>query len=143
MKDFDQTNSPEATFSIPQDSCTTEVIESDNDAATAPSSSQEPVPVKRVQRSPYHAELSLFCPGKRPSASDDYMEAVRANDMNAIRVASIDGLDLADFERAFELLNRYNPDWRGRPAGDVTRGVIAGLENEIKRMQAQSSSPTL
>lgn len=83
---------------------------------------------------PSQSNSVFFSPG--------FMDAVRSNNMDDIRRASIAGLKLQDFEEAFLILDDSNSDWRMRPITDITRAVITGLGNQIKRMKEQSSSPT-
>jgi|GEM_PF-4395721 len=101
---------------------------------------EEDLPRQKVRPSRFQHGLSLFLTHPVRSDESPYMIAVMNNDMNAIREASTEGLGLEDFKRAFMLLDRFNPDWRTRSAGDLTRAVIRGLENEISRMEAQPSS---
>ncbi len=70
----------------------------------------------------------------------NFMDAVRRNDIDAMRSSSIAGLTLQDFETAYRLLDDHNPDWRTRPTTDFTRAIITGVANQIKAMKAPDST---
>lgn len=71
-----------------------------------------------------------------------FMDAVKSNNIDEIRKASIAGLKLEDFEEAFRILEDFHPDWRTRHINDITRAVITGLGNQINRMKEQLISPS-
>ncbi|MGQ3892393.1 hypothetical protein [Legionella sp. CNM-4043-24] len=82
---------------------------------------------------------SMFSPAR--SNRDEFMDAVEVNDIDRLRLLDIGGLELQDFERAFDLLERANPAWQTLPLTNMTRAYMTGLKKEIEGMTKPSASP--